>query len=93
MTIKIECDQIKKIKTNYDKKIEIVIENPTIEEYEDMKISNMVDMIGLTEVNEITTNRMSNYIQEITDNELLALNLKIAKEMSDRGININEKMD
>jgi len=93
MTIKIECDQIKKIKTNYDKKIEIVIENPTIEEYEDMKISNIVDMIGLTEVNEITTNRMSHYIQEITDNELLALNLKIAKEMSDRGININEKMD
>jgi len=93
MTIKIECDQIKTIKTNYYKKIEIVIENPTIEEYEDMKISNMVDMIGLTEVNEITTNRMSNYIQEITDNELLALNLKIAKEMSDRGININEKMD
>ena len=93
MTIKIECDQIKTIKTNYDKKIEIIIENPTIEEYEDMKISNMVDMIGLTEVNEITTNRMSNYIQEITDNELLALNLKIAKEMSDRGININEKMD
>ena len=93
MTIKIECDQIKTIKTNYDKKIEIIIENPTIEEYEDMKISNMVDMIGLTEVNEITTNRISHYIQEITDNELLALNLKIAKEMSDRGININEKMD
>jgi len=92
MTIKIECDQIKTIKTNYDKKIEIIIENPTVEEYEDMKISNMVDMIGLTEVNEITTNRMSNYIQEITDNELLALSLKIAKEMSDRGINIKEKL-
>ncbi len=89
----ISCDSIDQTKVNKtDKNIEITIINPTIEEYEDMEISQIVDMIGLEETNEIINHLMNDYIAEVEDGELLKLSLKIAKEMSDRGINIEESI-
>jgi len=90
MKTTIVCDLIESIKTNYDKKVELTMNNPMIDEYEDMKISNIIDMVGLTEVSEIIKHKMNDYIAEIDDSELLKLSLKIAKEMSDRNINIKE---
>jgi len=93
MKIKIECDSIDQTKVNKtDKNIEITVVNPTIEEYEDMEISQIIDMIGLEETNEIINHLMNDYIAEIEDGELLKLSLKIAKEISDRGINIEESI-
>lgn len=90
MKTTIVCDSIESIKTNIDKKVEITINNPMIDDYEDMKTSDIIDMVGLSEVNEIIKHQMNDYIADIDDSELLQLSLKIAKEMSDRNINIKE---
>ncbi len=93
MKIKIECDLISQVETKRDSnKVEITLTNPIIEEYEDMETSDLVELIGRDETNELIKCHFMDYIAEVEDGELLKLSLKIAKEMSDRGINIEESI-
>ena len=92
MKIKIECDLIESIQTTSDKKAELTIINPIISEYEEMDSDNIMELIGREETNDLIKNHFMDYIEESETRELLRKYLALTKQLSDRNVNIKEKI-
>ena len=92
MKIKIECDSISQIETKRDSnKVEITLTNPTIEEYEDVQITDILYMIGREETNELMKHQMNEYLEELSNEDILNHYSKVIGIMDYRNILVTKE--